>query len=134
MIVQPVHVVVGLLMRADKLLVAKRPQNKPYSGYWEFPGGKVEAQESSQEALHRELAEELGITVTMARRWFEHEHQYPDKQVHLELWLVDDFIGEPQPIEHEALRWSTLAEISALCILEGNWPILEKLKSILKPL
>lgn len=110
------------------MLVAERPLHKPYSGYWEFPGGKIENDETGEQALTRELQEELGIVVTAARLWFQHVHTYPDKTVCLELWLVDSFSGEPQGKENQLLRWVQPTEIEQLNLLEGNRPILDKIK------
>lgn len=87
--------------------------------------------EAAEEALQRELSEELGIIVTRAILWHQHEHAYPDKTVSLSLWLVEEFNGEPKPLEHEVIQWSTLAEIAELNLLAGNWPIIERLKSLL---
>jgi 8-oxo-dGTP diphosphatase len=123
-----VRAVVGILKRGNKVLVAKRPPHKPYSGYWEFPGGKVEQNEAGKDALTRELQEELGIDVKVAEPWFDHTHKYPDKTVELEMWLVTDFAGEPHGKESQELRWVTLSEMHDLRLLEGNWAIMERIK------
>ena len=125
-----VHAVAGLIMRDGKLLVAERPEGKPYSGYWEFPGGKVEENEGCEEAVKRELREELGIDVVRTERWFEHLHAYPDKTVLLELWLVTEFTGEPRGVENQQLRWATYEEILHLQLLEGNFAIMSQIKSL----
>jgi 8-oxo-dGTP diphosphatase len=125
-----IRAVVGILRRDGKVLVAERPAGKPYSGYWEFPGGKIEENESGAHALKRELHEELGIDILAAEFWFEHHHAYPDKTVYLEMWLVNDFIGEPHSKENQQLRWVDLAEILELRLLEGNWPIIDKIKTL----
>ena len=125
-----IRVAVGIVKREDKILVAQRPIDKPYSGYWEFPGGKIEADETGDQALKRELLEELGIAVTEAVPLFEHEHAYPDKTVLLEMWLVTQFDGEPTGKENQSLKWATLAEMLTLRLLEGN-SVLEKIKIIL---
>lgn len=123
-----IRVVVGILKRGQTVLVAKRPLHKPYSGYWEFPGGKVEDSELSQDALARELQEELGITVLSSQKLFEHEHTYPDKSVHLDIWQVTEFQHEPHPNEQQELRWVTYNEMLELRLLEGNWAIIDKLR------
>lgn len=123
-----IRAVVGVLRPNGKILVAERPAGKPYSGYWEFPGGKIEESESGEHALRRELHEELGIDIISANFWFDHEHTYPDKTVHLEMWLVTDFKGEPHGKENQRLLWATLPEIFELRLLEGNWAIMEKIK------
>lgn len=125
-----VNVVVGIIKRDGKVLIAERPPGKPYSGYWEFPGGKIEANESGKEALYRELQEELGIEVTHAEHWFDHHHTYPDKTVLLEMWLVNDFSGEPYSKEGQLLQWAELTELLQLNLLEGNWPIIDKIKTL----
>lgn len=125
-----VHAVAGLLVRDGKLLVAERPEGKPYSGYWEFPGGKVEDNEDVEQAIKRELQEELGIDVTRAERWFEHLHAYPDKTVLLELWRITEFTGEPTGMENQVLRWASYEEILHLPLLEGNFAIMSQIKSV----
>lgn len=117
-------------MRDGKMLVAERPEGKPYSGFWEFPGGKVEDDEASESAIRRELHEELGIDVIKAERWFEHLYAYPDKTVFLELWLVSEFTGEPVSREHQVLRWASYDEILHLKLLEGNLAIMSHIKSL----
>lgn len=121
-------VVVGILKRQDKVLVALRPQGKPYSGYWEFPGGKIEDNESGDHALKRELHEELGIKATKATFCFKHTHQYPDKIVFLEIWLVSEFQGEPHGRENQTIRWVSWDEMQQMHLLEGNRLILDKIK------
>ncbi len=125
-----IRVAVGILKRNNKVLVAERPLDKPYAGYWEFPGGKIETNESGDAALKRELHEELGIDVTTAKPWFEHIHHYPDKSVQLEMWLVEDFAGEPHSKENQALRWVTYPEMMDLNLLEGNWAIMDRIKEL----
>ena len=72
------EVAVGVLVRADgALLLSTRPPGKPYAGYWEFPGGKIEAGETVEQALRRELIEELGVTIDAAQVWKVTEHDYP---------------------------------------------------------
>lgn len=122
-----VNVVVGMIKRGDRFLIAERPVGKPYSGYWEFPGGKIELGESPLDALKRELKEEIGITVTAATHWKSIDHTYPDKTVHLSLWWVDAYLGEPHPLENQTLRFVTLTEMRSLHLLEGNIGILDVL-------
>jgi len=122
-----VYAVAGILQRENKILVAERPVGKPYSGFWEFPGGKIEADESGEDALKRELHEELGIIVNAAQLLFKHEYSYPDKFVFLEIWRVMDFSGEPQGRENQALAWVTIEEMLRMNLLEGNFPIVERL-------
>lgn len=122
-----IKVVVGIIQKENKILIAERPHDKPYSGYWEFPGGKIKAHESSENALKRELYEELGIKITAAKFWFQHLHMYPDKTVILEIWQVLAYNGEPQSKEKQVLRWVLLSELVSLNVLEGNKAILERI-------
>ena len=117
-------------MRDGKLLVAERPEGKPYSGYWEFPGGKVEDNETADVAIRRELHEELGVDAVQAEPWFEHLHAYPDKTVLLDLWRVTEFSGEPHGRENQVLRWVGYEEILHLRLLAGNLEILSQIKSL----
>lgn len=125
-----IHAVVGIIQKQNKLLVAERPANKPYAGFWEFPGGKVEQNESAYHALIRELYEELDVNVVSADAWFQHTHHYPDKTVLLDVWLVKEFTGNPLGKENQLLRWVDFAEFNQLKLLEGNWPLLDKIKTL----
>ena len=125
-----IHVAVGILKRNNTVLVAERPTDKPYAGYWEFPGGKVEANKTAEQALKRELHEELGIDILTAQPWFEHIHHYPDKSVQLDMWLVTEFTGEPHSKEQQQLRWVTFDEMCHLRLLEGNIPIMSRIEQL----
>jgi 8-oxo-dGTP diphosphatase len=131
--IRVIRAAVGIIYHQEKILVAERPLGKPYSGYWEFPGGKIEANESGQEALIRELHEELGIHATDVRSCFEFTHAYPDKTVWLEVFLVSSYSGEPKNQENQILRWVSFGELSDLRILEGNLHILDRVKEIIFP-
>lgn len=99
-------VAVGILQRSDgQVLFAQRPAGKPYAGYWEFPGGKIEAGESSLAALTRELHEELGITVTRATDWIVQRHDYPHAWVELRFFRVSEWGGEIHPQEGQQVAW-----------------------------
>ena len=99
-------VAVGILQRPDgQVLFAQRPPGKPYAGYWEFPGGKIEPGESPLAALSRELHEELGIHVTEAREWIVQRHDYPHAFVELRFFLVNRWSGEIHPQEEQQVAW-----------------------------
>lgn len=109
-------------------LLAQRPQGKVYAGYWEFPGGKVEAGESHHDALVRELQEELGITVTAATPWLSRRFVYPHASVRLKFFLVTAWEGSIAPIEHSGFAWVTTGEAPGVApILPANDPILRAL-------
>ncbi len=100
------HVAVGVLVRPDgAVLLADRPAGKPYAGYWEFPGGKIEPGESVEAALARELREELGVQIHGSEPWTVIEHDYPHAYVRLYFRRVFSWDGEPRPEEGQRLRF-----------------------------
>ncbi|HSW71084.1 MAG TPA: 8-oxo-dGTP diphosphatase MutT, partial [Gammaproteobacteria bacterium] len=110
-----VQVVVGVIPNSNKeILVTQRPLQKSYSGYWEFPGGKIEKNESAYEALIRELKEELDIDVQAALHWKKLEYIYPEKTVNLDLWIVTKFSRELKSMEQQAFQWVALENLSAV--------------------
>ncbi|CAG4917626.1 NUDIX domain-containing protein [Paraburkholderia gardini] len=119
------EVAVGVLVQPDgRYLLAQRPAGKPYEGYWEFPGGKLEPGESVEAALARELHEELGIVVNASHRWHTLEHDYPHAYVRLYFCKVTGWEGEPHGREGQAFVWQALpAEVSPL--LPATIPVLE---------
>lgn len=101
-----VDVACAVIIREDgAVLLGSRPEGKPYAGYWEFPGGKLEAGETVYEALVREIAEELGMTVKSGSPWFVTEHVYEHAHVRLHFWRVFDFEGEPRALEGQRFAW-----------------------------
>jgi 8-oxo-dGTP diphosphatase len=119
------EVAVGVLVQPDgHYLLAQRPAGKPYEGYWEFPGGKLEPGETVEAALERELHEELGIVVTACHRWHTLEHDYPHAYVRLYFCKVTAWTGEPHGREGQAFVWQRLpADVSPL--LPATIPVLE---------
>lgn len=122
-----IHTAVGILRREGKVLVTSRPEGKSYSGYWEFPGGKLEAGESGFVALRRELQEEIGIIVKNADFCFEHVHAYPERQVTIEVWSVTEYEGEPSGLENQQLAWLTWCELPTIRLLEANYALVRRL-------
>ena len=122
--VKRVHVAAAVIRRGDgHILLAKRADQQHQGGLWEFPGGKVEAGESVAMALHRELQEELGIAVTAARPLIKVQHDYPDKQVLLDVWEVSGFTGEPHGAEGQPLAWVSPRQLSDYDFPAANQPI-----------
>jgi 8-oxo-dGTP diphosphatase len=120
----PVDVAVGVLIdRAGRFLLTSRPQGKVYAGYWEFPGGKVEAGESVEQALKRELFEELGITIGAAEPWKIELMDYPHARVRLHFCKVFDWSGEFQMRERQTMAWQTLP-VQVAPLLPGTVPVL----------
>jgi 8-oxo-dGTP diphosphatase len=128
----PLQVVAGALVDgAGRVLIAQRPAGKWQAGQWEFPGGKVEAGESTRDALRRELAEELGVGVQHAAELAVFRHDYPDRRVEISLWLVRAFDGEPRGLDAQALRWVRPEELPACGLLEADLPMIEPLRRAL---
>ena len=125
-----VHVLVGLITDGHgRWLVNRRPPGASLAGWWEFPGGKSRPGEAPLEALGRELAEELGITVLEAEPALALVHDYPDQRVRLDVWRVLTYRGEVAAREGQELRWVTPGECRALALLEADWPIIERLEA-----
>ena len=119
------EVAVGILLRADgALLLSTRPEGKPYAGYWEFPGGKIEAGESVEQALRRELIEELGVTIGPAPVWKVTEHDYPHALVRLHWCKVYDWSGAFEMREGQQMAWQPWP-IQVRPVLPGAYPVLQ---------
>ncbi|WP_151448557.1 NUDIX domain-containing protein [Lacisediminimonas profundi] len=119
-----IDVAVGVMRKSDgSLLLAQRPPGKPYAGYWEFPGGKVEPSESVLDALKREFEEELGVKVLQAQPWCCVEHVYPHAHVHLHFFIIRAWQGEPQSLEGQAFAWQGNVEVEP--VLPATIPLLE---------
>jgi 8-oxo-dGTP diphosphatase len=126
-----VHVAVAVIRdAAERVLISRRAERSHQGGLWEFPGGKVEPGESLVAALARELGEELGIGVAAAEPLLEVHHDYVDKAVLLDVWLVREFRGEARGLEGQPLRWVTLAELDAYDFPAANRPIVEALQAL----
>ncbi len=119
-----VDVAVGVLTQADgHFLLTSRPEGKVYAGYWEFPGGKLEAGESVEQALRRELQEELGIAIGAAQVWKTQMVDYPHALVRLHFCKVWDWQGELQMREAQSHAWQTLP-VAVSPVLPGTIPVL----------
>lgn len=117
-------VAAAVIRREGRILIAQRPSDKHQGGLWEFPGGKVDAGESVEQALARELQEELGIVVTASRPLIRITHDYPDKSVCLDVHEVSAFTGEAHGREGQPVRWVTPEEMTAYQFPAANLPIL----------
>jgi 8-oxo-dGTP diphosphatase len=118
-------VAVGVLIAPDgRFLLTSRPEGKVYAGYWEFPGGKLEAGETVEQALRRELQEEIGITISAARPWREKLVDYPHALVRLHFCKVFDWSGEMQMHEGQQHSWQRLP-VQCAPVLPGTIPVLE---------
>ena len=123
-----VHVAVGVIARGDEIFITLRPDDVHQGGKWEFPGGKVEEGETVLQALRRELAEEVGITVNHSEPVIVITHDYGDKQVKLDVHRVKDFAGEPHGKEGQASRWVNVKSLNANDFPEANVPTISALQ------
>ncbi len=121
---EPVDVAVGVLVRGDgAFLLTSRPQGKVYAGHWEFPGGKLEPGETVEQALRRELHEELGITIGAAQPWRVELVDYPHALVRLHFCKVFDWQGGFEMREQQQMAWQQLP-VQVQPVLPGTVPVL----------
>jgi 8-oxo-dGTP diphosphatase len=126
--VRPVEVVAAVIQRpGGECLLAQRPRGKVYSGYWEFPGGKIEPGEPAAAALARELHEELGIAVERCYPWIVREYVYAHAHVRLHFFRVTQWSGEPRSREAQAFSWQRLSALTVGPMLPANGPVLRAL-------
>ena len=122
------RVAVAVLQRSDRrVLLAQRLPGTPYTGYWEFPGGKLERGESPHEALARELDEELGIEIVNATPWLVQRYDYPHANVELNFFRVFAWRGEPRSRIGQAIAWQTPGAFDVAPLLPANETILRSL-------
>jgi 8-oxo-dGTP diphosphatase len=122
---RPVDVAVGVLIDGEgRFLLTSRPQGKVYAGYWEFPGGKLEAGETVEQALRRELQEEIGITIGPVHPWRIELMDYPHARVRLHFCRVYAWQGEFEMRERQAMAWQRLP-VQVHPVLPGTLPVLD---------
>lgn len=120
-----IQVAVGVLLAEQgKFLLTTRPEGKAYAGHWEFPGGKIEAGETIEQALVRELHEELGIHVSQVSLWRTEQIDYPHAWVQLHFCKVTHWQGELQMKEGQQFSWQQLP-VTVAPVLAGTLPVLE---------
>lgn len=125
---ETVDAAVAVLVRADgQVLLGQRPEGKPWAGWWEFPGGKIEEGESALHALQRELDEELGTQATEVYPWLMRSFDYPEKTVRLHFFMVRSWTEAPHGREGQQLSWQNPAALSVGPMLPANEPILAAL-------
>jgi 8-oxo-dGTP diphosphatase len=120
-----VQVAVGVLVRDDQaFLLTSRPEGKAYAGYWEFPGGKLEVGETVEQALRRELQEEIGITIQNCLLWKTERIDYPHALVQLNFCKVTQWAGALQMLEAQSFAWQQLP-VEVKPVLPGTLPVLQ---------
>jgi 8-oxo-dGTP diphosphatase len=121
-------VAVAIIQREDgRVLLAQRPAGKPWEGYWEFPGGKIETGEDARRALARELHEELGVDTDRVYPWVTQEYAYPEKRVRLHFYRVTEWHGQPHGREGQRMSWEDPAAIDIGPLLPANDRVLRAL-------
>lgn len=126
---KPLEVAAAVIQRPDgRFLLAERPEGKPWAGWWEFPGGKIETGETPLHALARELREELGIDVECAYPWLTRVYAYPHATVRLHFFRVTAWGGEPHGRENQRFDWQFPGRVMVAPLLPANGPILKSLE------
>jgi 8-oxo-dGTP diphosphatase len=127
--VNRLRVAAGILFDAGgRVLIAERVGGGPFQGMWEFPGGKIGAGESAVQALARELEEELGIEVVAAEHFMHLDHDYPDRSVAIDFFLVTEWKGEPAGRDGQTLNWVQAESLADQGLLPADVPVIEALQ------
>ncbi len=127
-----VHVAVGVILNdAKQILITQRSADSHQGGLWEFPGGKVESGETLEQALLRELNEELGIEVGRSSPLLQVHHDYGDKTVLLDVCVVWEFVGNARGLEGQAMKWVAPASLGEYKFPAANEPIIEAVIALL---
>ena len=130
-----VHVVAAIIWKPDdpqQFLIAQRQKGKHLEDYWEFPGGKLEVGESPRQALQRELEEEISIRPTNASPYMQVYYRYPDRNILLDTWSVDDYSGEVASAEGQFLRWIEVSQTHQYRFPPADIPIIDAIKNSVK--
>ncbi len=122
------EVVAALIRRGKCFMICRRPAHKARPLLWEYPGGKVEAGETKEEALKRECREELDIGLKVGASLMDVTHVYPDLTIHLTLFEAEIAEGEPRLLEHCDLRWITASELDGYEFCPADVEINDHLK------
>lgn len=127
-----IHVVAGILLDGPRVLLSERIGDSPFAGLWEFPGGKIDTGESAENALVRELEEELGIRALSWQAFMSLDHRYVDRHVQLQFFLVSAWSGVPRGLDGQKIRWASVASLDDRTLLPADAPVVEALKSLAK--
>lgn len=127
-----IPVVTALMKRGDEVLLGLRPEGHNLAGYWEFPGGKMELGEEPEQALRRELKEELGIDAEIGSICLTSTHNYGDTTILLLFYEVPYWVGEPKTVHHSGLKWAKIDRLQEENLPEANFKVLDKIIHVLK--
>ena len=122
-----IRVTCAVIRRHGRILVARRGPAMKMPGKWEFPGGKVEAGESEEETIYREIQEELSLTIQVTDRWPAVFHDYGSFRIELIPFLAEALSGEAVPSEHDQICWLSAAELTDLDWAEADLPVMRQL-------
>ena len=126
-----IHVAAAIILQDKSVLVARRSPHKHMGGYWEFPGGKIEDSETPQQALARELLEELGITTRVGEHFLTNEHDYGDTKISLTAYFCSWLAGNLRLADHDAVQWCNSTELLELDLAPADIPIATALRASL---
>ena len=122
-------VAAGILRDATgRILITERLGGGPFHGMWEFPGGKIASHESAEQALARELGEELGIELQDSAHFMHLEHDYPDRSVSIDFYLVRSWKNDPEGLEGQQLRWVEAGALADQNLLPADVPVIAALQ------
>ena len=122
-------VAAGILRDAEgRVLICERLEQGPFYGLWEFPGGKIGADERAIDALARELAEEIGVEFDEVHEFMSLRHEYPDRHVSIDFFLVEKWRNEPRGLEGQRIKWVSTSELEGEDLLPADLPVVEKLQ------
>jgi 8-oxo-dGTP diphosphatase len=120
------------MKKGDEVLLGLRPEGQNLAGFWEFPGGKLEPGEIPEQALKRELSEELGIDAEIGPLCLTSTHDYGETGILLLFFQVNYWTGEPKTVHHNKLKWVKIDNLGQENLPEANFKVLNRLIEILK--
>jgi 8-oxo-dGTP diphosphatase len=130
-ITRRIHVAAGILRDADnRVLLAERLGDPTFVGLWEFPGGKIDTGETSGIALKRELREELGIDIVAFQQLLEVQHDYADRRVNIEFFLISHWLGTPSGLQGQELKWVQVELLDEAMLLPADGPVIAALQKL----
>jgi 8-oxo-dGTP diphosphatase len=124
-----VHVAVAVIESDRSILIALRKPEQHQGGLWEFPGGKVENDETVFSALQREIKEEIDLFISDAEPWMQVSHDYEDKSVLLDIWRITEFSGTPQGKEGQNIKWCPIDDLHLHAFPAANVSIVEAIQN-----
>jgi 8-oxo-dGTP diphosphatase len=122
-----IHVAAAIILRQDKILIARRGPLKDQAGFWEFPGGKIEVNESAESCLIREIKEELNIEVSVVKHMIDNTFDYPDKSIILKAFICKYLTGNIHLVDHDKVEWVDRTELENFDFAHADVAIVQEL-------